>query len=277
MIAPNDFLVRFWGARGSIPCSGANNNRYGGDTACVELRCGERLLIFDAGSGLRSLGRSLVDSASVSADIFLTHSHLDHVIGFPFFQPAYVRENAFRVWAGHLLPTDDVKSVICRLMRAPLFPVPVDTMRAQISFHDFHAGDVLEPVPGVRLRTGPLNHPNRATGYRVDFGDRSVCYVTDTEHRIGELDRAVMELIDRADVVIYDAQYTDEEYPSFRGFGHSTWQEGLRLVEAAGAGTLVAFHHDPDHDDVFLERVEKALTEARPGSMVARTGLVLRL
>jgi phosphoribosyl 1,2-cyclic phosphodiesterase len=276
MTVTKDFLVRFWGARGSIPCSGESVNRYGGDTSCVEVRCGDQLLILDAGTGIRSLGHMLKESARISADIFLSHTHLDHIIGFPFFRPGYDSQNAFRVWAGHLLPADDIKSAICGLMRAPFFPVPVEGMRADVSFHDFHAGDVLEPAPGIRLRTVSLNHPNRATGYRIEFAGKSVCYVTDTEHRSGERDEAILDLIDSADIVIYDAQYSDEEYPAFRGFGHSTWQEGLRLVKAANAGVLVAFHHDPDHDDAFLERVEEALADAWPGSILARAGLLLR-
>jgi phosphoribosyl 1,2-cyclic phosphodiesterase len=127
----------------------------------------------------------------------------------------------------------------------------------------------------VRLITAPLNHPNGATGYRIDFGGRSLCYVNDTEHVEGRLDRNILELIDGADLVIYDSTYTDEEFPKYRNWGHSTWQEGVRLCDKAGAEQLVIFHHDPSHDDAFMDEVAKAAEAARPGTLVAHEGLVL--
>jgi phosphoribosyl 1,2-cyclic phosphodiesterase len=274
MIPPSDFLVRFWGARGSIPCSGADSDRYGGDTACVEVRCGDRLLIFDAGSGLRCLGRLLAESACISGDIFLTHTHLDHIIGFPFFRPAYYRDNAFRVWAGHLLPTDDVKSVICRPHAGTVFPRSGREDAGGCQLSQLPRGR----RPGTSARDPHTHSTSKPSQPRDGLPHRFCRKISLLRHRHRapqRRDETILDLIDGADIVIYDAQYSDEEYPSFRGFGHSTWEEGVRLVEAAGAGILVAFHHDPDHDDVFLERVEKALAEARPGSMVARTGLVL--
>ena len=161
-------------------------------------------------------------------------------------------------------------------MSAPLFPIPIDIFAAKLSFRDFSAGEVLQPHPGITLRTGPLNHPDGATGYRVEYNGKSAAYITDTEHRPGELDPNILRLVERADVMIYDATYTDEEYPSRRGWGHSTWQEAVRLANAAQVGTLVIFHHDPDHDDDFMDRVAAEAEAARPGTIVAKEGLVLR-
>jgi phosphoribosyl 1,2-cyclic phosphodiesterase len=127
------------------------------------------------------------------------------------------------------------------------------------------------------LRTGPLNHPNGATGYRVEYGGKAAAYITDTEHRAGGLDKNVLQLVDRADVMIYDATYTDEEYPTRRGWGHSTWQEAVRLADAAQVKTLAIFHHDPDHDDGFMDRVASEAAAMRPGTIVAKEGLVLSL
>lgn len=273
----SDFFVRFWGTRGSISCPGDSYSRYGGNTSCLEVHCGDKLLIFDAGTGLRPLGKQLCQNGALEADIFLTHTHHDHIVGLPFFAPLFDKRNRIRLWAGHLVPELTLHDVLVQFMNAPLFPVPPKIFAANVSFHDFTAGDVLEPKPGVRLITAPLNHPNGATGYRIDYAGHSLCYVTDTEHIEGRLDRHILELIDGADVVIYDSTYTDEEFPKYRNWGHSTWQEGVRLCDKAGAKQLVIFHHDPSHDDAFMEQVAKEAEAARPGTVVAREGLVIDL
>lgn len=271
-----EFWVRFWGVRGSVACPGPDTVRYGGNTACVEVRCGEHRLIFDAGTGLRVLGGAFGNHQRLKAHVFLSHTHIDHIAGFPFFRPAYSEKNRFEFWAGHLGgKTGALQAVLADLMKAPIFPVPMNIMHACIAFHDFSAGETLTPAPGVVIRTAPLNHPNGATGYRVEFDGRAVCYVTDTEHREGELDQAVLDLIRGSEIVIYDAMYTEEEYRRFKGWGHSTFAAGIRLCEAAGVGRLVAFHHDPEHDDDALDRIAAALVRARPGSRVAHEGLIL--
>jgi len=144
-----------------------------------------------------------------------------------------------------------------------------------MTFRDFDFGDTLTPRPGVAVRTAELNHPNGATGYRVEHGGKSICYVTDTEHKKDALDQNILELIEGADIFIYDATYTDDEYPNYEGWGHSTWQEGMRLAEAAGVKTYVIFHHDPGHDDAFMDAVAKAAEAARPGTVVACEGMAL--
>jgi len=276
MAANEDFWVRFWGVRGTVPSPGPDTLRYGGNTACIEVMCGAHRLIFDAGTGIRALGNHLAGRHGLCSHIFLTHTHIDHINGFPFFRPAYDADNHFELWAGHMGgEPGSLQQVLAGIMRAPIFPVPLDIMHACIAFHDFVAGTTLEPVPGVVLRTAPLNHPNGATGYRIECAGKAVCYVTDTEHREGELDRTIIELIRDSELVIYDATYTEEEYPRYRGWGHSTWNEGVKLCEAACAGPLVTFHHDPDHDDRVLDRIAQELDRVRPGSRVASEGLVL--
>jgi phosphoribosyl 1,2-cyclic phosphodiesterase len=273
----SDFSVRFWGVRGSIACPGPETVRYGGNTSCLEARCGEHLLIFDAGTGIRELGRELLESGEpVDAELFFTHSHFDHICGLPFFAPAFIKGHSVRMWAGHLLPEMELQSVLCEMMIAPLFPVPPALISGQVSYVDFHAGDTLTPRPGITLRTAPLNHPNRATGYRLEYEGRSVAYVTDTEHVPGQPDANILGLIQGADYFIYDATYTDAEYPTHAGWGHSTWEEGVRLADAAGVGTLVIFHHDPGHDDDFMDKVAADAAAARPGTLVAREGMILR-
>ncbi len=271
-----DISVRFWGVRGSVPCPGHETSRYGGNTACVEVRCGDHLLVFDAGTGLRPLGNSLVGAAaSVKADIFLSHCHIDHIAGLPFFAPCYVAASKIRLWAGNLLPERTLEPIARMVMSEPLFSGTSEIFKADLEFRDFHCGEVVLPQPGIALRTAPLNHPGGATGYRLEHGDHSIAYVTDTEHRPGELDRHVMRLADGVDLLIYDCNYTDEEFAAHANWGHSTWQEGVRIAEAAKAKRLAIFHHDRDHDDKFLDDVNAQAAARHSGAIVAAEGLVL--
>jgi phosphoribosyl 1,2-cyclic phosphodiesterase len=269
--------VRFWGVRGSIACPGQATVRYGGNTSCVEIRCGDRLLVFDGGTGLRLLGKTLGAGAqAIDFDLFFSHTHLDHIEGIPFFAPCHKRGNRIRIWAGHLLPQHTIKGVLDKMMSAPLFPVPVEALKAAIEFHDFTAGETLAPHPGVKLVTAPLNHPNGATGYRLEFGGKSVAYITDNEYRPGENNATVLKLMHKADIAIYDCTYSEAEYPEHKGWGHSTWEEGVRLASAAEVRQFVIFHHDPDHDDAAMDKIAAAAVKLRPGTVVAQEGMVLR-
>jgi phosphoribosyl 1,2-cyclic phosphodiesterase len=274
MVEKAPFSVRFWGVRGSIACSGPRTARYGGNTSSIEVRCGEELLLFDAGTGIRYLGRTLEDKR-LDADIYFTHTHFDHVCGLPFFKPLFYPQNRFRLWAGHLRGAMTLKRVLAEFMMSPLFPVPPEVFRSTLEYRDFTAGDTLTTTKGVRVRTSALNHPDGATGYRIDFDGRSLCLVYDTEHVPGALDRNILALISGADLVVYDSMYTDDEYRRYVGWGHSTWQEGIRLCREAGAKRMVVFHHDPDHDDEMLDEIAREVERQLPGSLVAHEGLLL--
>ena len=200
---------------------------------------------------------------------------MDHITGLPFFCYAFQPGNRLRVWSGHLEDGLTTEGVLRQFMCAPLFPVPVDIFAADVSFHDFRAGETLSPKSDVTLQTAMLNHPQNATGYRVDYDGRSICYVTDTEHVEGRPDRNILSLIEGADIVIYDSMLTDAEYPKFRDWGHSTWEEGARLCRSAGAGTFVIFHHLPDRTDDDLDRIAEAADRMLPGAVVAREGMTL--
>jgi phosphoribosyl 1,2-cyclic phosphodiesterase len=276
-VGTSGLTVRFWGVRGSIACPSPAYMGFGGNTSCVEVRAGGRLVILDAGTGIRPLGKALRREGAAEADILFSHTHWDHVNGFPFFAPAFEPANVFRVFAGHLAEEGGIREAIAGHMHEPMFPVPLDVMKARLSFTDFRAGETLELGPGVRARTAPLNHPNGATAYRIEHAGRSVCYVTDTEHVPGRPDENVLGLIAGADLVIYDSTYTDDELPARVGWGHSTWQEGLRLVRRAGARRLVVFHHDPDHDDQVMAGIERELAAESDEGIVAREGLQLEL
>lgn len=267
--------IRFWGVRGSTPTPGPRYQRYGGNTSCIELRCGDQLVILDAGTGLRELGLALASEGKVDGDLLLTHTHLDHIAGLPFFGPLYEGDNRFVLWAGHLAPERTLERVVHDFMSDPVFPVPPSRFAAEVRYRDFCAGQRFELRPGIGVRTAPLRHPNRATGYRIEFEGRSICYVTDTEHVVGELDRNIVELVRGSDVFIYDCSFTDAEFPRFAGWGHSTWEEGVRLADEAGVGTFVVFHHDPSHDDVTMDEIAASVWRTRPGSVVAQEGLIL--
>jgi phosphoribosyl 1,2-cyclic phosphodiesterase len=270
--------VRFWGVRGSIACPGPETIRYGGNTPCIEVRCAERVVIFDAGTGLRALGNALIKDRTVREyDIFLTHCHLDHVIGLPFFAPFFAEGYRIRIWAGNLLPADNIQQVMRRLMSSPLFPVEVEIFKSAIEFHDFSSGDVLRPFSDITLRTAPLDHPDGASGYRLEHGGRVFSIISDTEGYPGKRDKELLALARGADLIIYDSTFTEEEIATRHGWGHSTWARGIRLAEEAGAKQLCLFHHDPSHDDNFMDMVAADANDARPGTITAREGQIIDL
>ncbi len=272
------YKVKFWGVRGSIACPSPDHVVYGGNTSCVEISVGGHVFILDAGTGIRALGRDLQRRGVTSATLLLTHTHWDHINGFPFFAPAFSPDFSLRIMAGHLSgKPGGIRAVLANQMENPTFPVPLSAMRGAVCFDDFAAGDTLAFPPGVVVRTGALNHPNGSTGYRIEHGGVSVCYVTDTEHLPGQPDRNVLDLIAGADLVIYDSTYTDDEFPAKVGWGHSTWQEGVRLAQAAGVKQLVLFHHDPDHDDACMVRIEAEAAALLPGTIAARDGMELTM
>lgn len=270
--------IRFWGVRGSIASAGDETAAVGGNTSCVEVRCGdggESLIVLDAGTGLRRLGASL--RGRVDAHLFLSHLHWDHIQGFPFFAPAYVPGNRIHVHAPErCAPRGDVRAALAAQMRAPHFPVGLEAMRAELAFCAVAAGGEVRVGP-ARVRAAAARHPNGCLAYRIDCGGRSVVYATDTEHDGHGVDGELAALACGADLLIYDAQYTSAEYAAKRGWGHSTAEEGARLAAAAEVGELLLFHHDPSHDDAAIAAIE-AETRARfPATTAAREGLELTL
>ena len=274
-VSPIVFSSTFWGVRGSIACPTPRHVGCGGNTSCIEVSAGERRLILDAGTGLRQLGAKLVKDGAKEATLLLTHVHWDHICGFPFFGPAFKADFDLTVMAALPGQVGGIRSVLGKQMTEPLFPVPLEQLHARIDFQDFEAGMAFEIGADIRVRTAPLNHPNGATGYRIEHAGAALCYVTDTEHVPGSPDQSVLELIDGADLVIYDCTYTDEEFPAHVGWGHSTWQEGVRLCRRAGARRLAIFHHDPEHEDDFMRRVEADARAMWDGATVAREGMRL--
>jgi phosphoribosyl 1,2-cyclic phosphodiesterase len=277
MSKPEDqFKIHFWGVRGSIACPGTATVRYGGNTPCVEMLVGGYRLIFDAGTGIHVLGQSLLTHLPVSGHLFFSHSHWDHIQGFPFFSPAFMEGNEFDIYGGVIPHGVTIEHRLHDQMTQPNFPVPLQVMGANLRFHNLDYGDKVT-LGDVTISTGELNHPGGAMGYRISWRDYAVAYITDTEHLQDKLDRHVLALADRADVLIYDSTYTDEEYyhpqTSKIGWGHSTWQEGVKVAKAAHVKKLVIFHHDPSHNDEFMDEIESQSMRVFPESIVAREGM----
>ena len=271
------FDVKFWGVRGSIACPSASHVGFGGNTSCIEVVAGDQHIVLDAGTGIRGLGKEFEKNGVQFAHLLLTHTHWDHINGFPFFAPAFAKDRTFKIMAGHLSDNGGVEAVFAGQMAQPTFPVPLEAMSGNLEFEDFRAGEEFELIPGVKVVTAPLNHPSGATGYRIEYQGKSLCYVTDTEHVIGKPDETVLKLIEGADLVIYDSTYTDDEFPAKIGWGHSTWQEGVRLCQAANVKRLAIFHHDPDHEDPFMEQLEKDAQAVWPNAFVARESMTVQL
>lgn len=276
----NQFSVHFWGVRGSIACPGAETVRYGGNTPCIEMRVNGQRLIFDGGTGLRVLGQSLLAQMPVEAHMFFTHSHWDHIQGFPFFTPAFIKGNCFHIYGAIAPNGSTVEQRLNDQMLHPNFPVPLQIMGADLRFYDVEVGKPIE-IGDVVIEAAPLNHPGEAVGYRVSWQDHAVAYVTDTEHFPDRIDENVLWLARQADVLIYDATYTDEEYHSPKsskvGWGHSTWQEAVKVAEAAGVKKLVIFHHDPLHNDDHLDQIGEQVARVFPNSLLAWEGLEIQL
>jgi phosphoribosyl 1,2-cyclic phosphodiesterase len=260
-----DLSVRFLGVRGSIPTPGVEYSA-GGNTSCVEVSAGDTRVILDAGSGLRALG---VPRAST---ILLSHLHWDHVAGLPFFTPMYVPGHRVEIASGPngVMPLD---AAVRSLFSAPFFPVGFDDLGGTVTTRELRPGEPFQ-IGELAVTMARLNHPDPVYGYRLEHGGRAVVYATDTEH-FACVDPTLRRLATNADVLIYDAQYTPEEYPSKVGWGHSTWQAGVELARAAGVRRLVLFHHDPDRTDAQLAALEAAASAALPGTIAAREGLVV--
>lgn len=268
------YKVKFWGVRGSIACPSPDHVVYGGNTSCVAVTTDAGVVIFDAGTGIRSLGRDLIRQGAMETHLFFTHTHWDHINGFPFFAPAFNPDFKLHIHGARLEGCPKgIQHSLSHQMEPPNFPVPLVAMQGISSYEDFAVGTVFTPYEGVTIRTGQLRHPNGACGYRVEYGGVAMAHITDTEHHPGQPDANVVALIQGVDLMIYDSTYTDAEFPSKIGWGHSTWQEAVRLAQANGVKRLAIFHHDPEHTDEIMAEIEAEAIRTWEGAFVARDGM----
>ena len=268
------FRLRFWGTRGSIPTPGSATVRYGGNTPSIEVRTPSgSLVVLDAGTGIRELGRALIARANgspITGDIFLTHAHWDHIQGIPFFGPLFLPGNRVTF---HSHCNGSLEEVLEGQMARPYFPIDLASVAARREFVDIDSQAV--SFSGITIRPFSLNHPQGAVGYRIETGKSVIVYATDHEHGDPRLDKLLLENAAEADILIYDAQYTPEEYSKYSGWGHSTWVEAVRVARDARARRLLLFHHDPAHNDAFLEEIGNTARQSFEAVEAAREGSVI--
>ncbi|MBL8609963.1 MAG: MBL fold metallo-hydrolase [Myxococcales bacterium] len=260
--------ITFWGVRGSIPTPGPDTVEIGGNTSCVEVRAGRALIVFDGGTGLRLLGKQLVREMPINAHIFFSHVHWDHIQGFPFFAPAFIPGNTIHLYGGNNV-SRTLEETLAGQMDHPSFPVHLSEMGASMHFYNLREGQSIELDAGggskATVTSARGNHPNGVFAYRVDHEGRSVMYATDTEH-YAVVDPKLAKLAQGADLLIYDSQYTPEEYAGTAGtggpklgWGHSTYEEAVKLATAARVKSLVLYHHDPmQSDDQVRDKERRA-------------------
>lgn len=256
--------VRFWGTRGSIPSPGPTTVRYGGNTPCVEVRAGERLFILDAGTGIRPLGKQLVDSGEiVRATVLLTHFHWDHIQGLPFFYPLHHPSSQVDVF-GPAANDLEVRERLQHQMAPAFFPVPLHDIRAECRFQGWTSGD--RRFGDCEVRVFPLRHPSTTLGYRIDTPTASICYLPDSELVGGPFDveadwrPRLEQFLEGADLLIHDAMIFGDEYERYEGWGHSTVEQAVELARDARVRHLVGFHHAPDRSD---DEIDEKLARIR--------------
>jgi phosphoribosyl 1,2-cyclic phosphodiesterase len=271
--------IRFWGVRGSVAAPGPETAQAGGNTSSVELRCGDTRILLDAGTGLMKLGDRLLADGVDEASILLSHLHWDHIQGLPFFAPLYRPETRLTVM-GQRAEHASLRDVLARQMSSPVFPVRLDELGLRLETRELKSGERFGVGP-VAVTAQKLNHPGGVLAYRIEYQGASVVYATDTEH-YACVDPALAKLAERADVLIYDSQYTPEEYrgergPSRVGWGHSTFEEGAALARVAGVGRYLLFHHDPRRTDGALAEIEARAQALFPAALAAREGMTIEI
>jgi phosphoribosyl 1,2-cyclic phosphodiesterase len=260
-------FVRFWGTRGSIPTPGHRTRRYGGNTSCVTVRFGDVLMVCDGGTGLRELGVSLGTGGPLEAHLFFSHTHWDHIQGFPFFMPAYAEKNTLYVYDA-TREDDRVRRLLLGQMRSEYFPVGFGDLGSQIVSRNLEQAGTL--VDGVTVRHFEQTHPGRSFAYSFEKDGVKVVYATDSEldldltnrdaasqdpARLRELPAELLRFVDGADLLIAEGQYTDEEYLSKVGWGHARANTVADLAVQANVKQCAIFHHDPMHSDADIDEI----------------------
>jgi phosphoribosyl 1,2-cyclic phosphodiesterase len=215
----------------------------------------------------------VLQNEPIEAHILLSHLHIDHVMGLPAFAPLWREDARLHVWTAAHHEGERAFAIT----RPPFFTLDGAAPSLAPRFHVVHPGCAFEPAAGVRVRSFALSHAGESTGYRIEYGGRSLCYVTDHEHGEPETDARLIEVIRGADLLIYDATFTDTEFPARAGWGHSTWQQGIRLKEAAGVELVIFAHHEPRRTDRALDEMAEAAASASVNAAFARQGMVIAL
>jgi phosphoribosyl 1,2-cyclic phosphodiesterase len=279
-------FVKFYGTRGSVPVCGPDFQEFGGNTTCLQVRDIEsnNIAIIDAGTGIRELGKDLIESGHKQEEIFIafTHFHWDHIQGFPFFAPAFNKKQKINIlalgWGKHITC---LKDIFKTQMQKEFFPIQLEKMGARFKFmlldetKKVFKTKVKKPKPVV-VKTNKHKHPGGAYGYRIELGGKALVFCTDVEHG-NSIDNNVVKLAEDADLLIHDAQFTDEELKKKRGWGHSSFSQAIEVAEMANVKMLALTHHDPDHDDAFLRKMEKRCQKRFKDCFLAREKMEFEL
>ncbi|MEJ2195256.1 MAG: MBL fold metallo-hydrolase [Ignavibacteriaceae bacterium] len=279
-------IVKFFGVRGSIPVCNADYQAFGGNTTCVQIRLQDTntIAIFDAGTGIRDLGKEYLQNDHHQDEIFIafSHFHWDHIQGFPFFGPAFIKNQKINILAmGEDRQQKNLKDIFRVQMREVYFPVQLDKMGANFNFMLLDKD--MEIFRGAESGSKPTiviankhNHPGGAFGYRIERESKVFVFCTDIEHG-DEIDQNVVRLAENADLLIHEAQYTTEELKNKKGWGHSSYEQAIQVAEMANVKQLAITHHDPDHDDDFLSKMEKECQHRYKDCFLAREQMEIEL
>ncbi len=275
--------LSFWGVRGSTPTVDPVTWRFGGNTPCLDLVAPDGTqFILDCGTGLRMLGNRWSTDPSVrpaEAHIFVTHYHWDHIQGLPFFAPLYGENNQFHFYSfrSKYLGQDSLRQVFEAQMALPYFPVDFSSMSAKRKFRELEGGESFQ-VGENRITARWLNHPQGCLGFRIDTPAGTIVYATDNEPGDPVLDKSLRELAAGADIFVNDAQFTPAQLGSNRkGWGHSSWKEGVNIAREVGAKTLVLFHHDPDSTDRMVDQLLREARDEFDSVFAASEGMLITL
>jgi phosphoribosyl 1,2-cyclic phosphodiesterase len=273
----DDFVVQFWGVRDQISAPGKETIRYGGNTSCVEIRVGNKCLIFDGGTGLRVLGNNLLKAMPIEAYIFFTHCHWDSIQGIPFFVPAFIPGNCFHIYGAEASNGTSMEQRLSCQMEGPNFPVPLQVMRSELKFYELTSGMTIL-LDDVTVESVFLNYSHRAMGYRVSWQGRSVVYATERTCYPDRIDRNLLHLARQAELLVLDAPSSishDDIQMSPLLWQDNLWQTGIETAKAAGVKRIVMSRYNPNYDDDFLDKLEAQVKSIFPNDLLAREGMIV--
>lgn len=270
-------MVKFWGVRGSIPVANKKMLKYGGNTSCVELNIEDKRIIFDSGTGIIDLGQELAKNKEVKeVHIFISHYHLDHILGLAFFKPFYIEDYKIKLY-GPKIDDSGVKEILSKLITPPFFPIPIEGFSANIEFINIEEDEELLLGKNVSIETTSNLHPGVGLYYNLKYKDKNLSYITDIEI-VEDKSEKIEKFIQSADLSIIDSNYTEKEYRENRlGWGHSSWEKAVDLAKRSDVKKLILFHHDINRTDSQIEEIERLAKVEFQNTYAAREGMVIEI